>query len=418
MGGFKKVYKIIDTPQHMNNVKEFKRLKLASGAVVLFEKRDLPIVTVMAAIPFGAGHEASNVKGIAHFIEHMAFKGTKTKTIKEIKEPIDRIGGELNAFTIREITGFFAKIPSKYVERGIDIVSDIMLNPVFNAKEMEKERGVILEEIKMIHDDPSAYSIRKITELLYEKPFGTFVAGTKETVSKIQRNDMLKWHDSNYYPENMIIAVVGNVEIDNVLEILNQRLKKSPASKKIIKTDVKLKNENLIEKRKDINQAHIVFGAHMPTLKDKLRYASYAFNTILAHGSSSRLYTEIREKRGLAYRVGGYLQQEKDYGCETIYVGTMKDKVKKVKELILKEIKKMQNLKNSDLEKAKEQIIGSYELSKETSENTAENLIIEEIAGNAGDYYKLPEYVSAINLEDVRRLAKIKNYSFLEVIPA
>jgi len=402
----------------MDNVKEFKRLKLSSGTVILFEKRDLPIVTVMAAVPFGAGHEAGNVKGIAHFIEHMAFKGTKTKTIKEIKEPIDRIGGELNAFTIRETTGFFAKIPSKYVERGIDIVSDIILNPVFNAKEMEKERGVILEELKMIHDDPFAYSIRKITELLYEKPFGAFVGGTKETVSKIQRSDMLKWHDSNYYPENMIIAVVGKAELDDVLEMLNQRLKKSPVSKKIIKSNVKLKNENLIEKRKNINQAHIVFGAHMPTLKDKLRCASYAFNTILAHGSSSRLYEEIREKRGLAYKVGGYLQQEGDYGCETIYIGTMKDKVKKVKELILKEIKKMQNLKNSDLEKAKEQIIGSYELSKETSENTAESLIIEEIAGNAENYYKFPEYVSAIKLEDVRNLAKIKNYSFLEVVPA
>jgi len=402
----------------MNNVKEFKRLELSSGTVVLFEKRDLPIVTVMAAVPFGAGHEASNVKGIAHFIEHMAFKGTKTKTIKEIKEPIDRIGGELNAFTVRETTGFFAKIPSKYTERGIDIVSDIILNPVFNAKEIEKERNVILEELKMIHDDPFAYSIRRITELLYEKPFGSFIGGTKETVSKIQRNDMLKWHDLNYYPKNMIIAIVGKADLDDILEMLNQRLKKNPVSKKIIKSNVKLKNENLIEKRKNINQAHIVFGAHMPTLKDKLRYASYAFNTILANGSSSRLYAEIREKRGLAYRVGGYLQQEGNYGCETIYVGTMKDKVKKVKELILKEIKKMQNLKNSDLEKAKEQIIGSYELSKETSENTAESLIIEEIAGNAENYYKLPEYVSAIRLEDVRNLAKIKNYSFLEVVPA
>jgi len=176
-------------------------------------------------------------------------------------------------------------------------------------------------------------------------------------------------------------------------------------------------NASLIEKRKGIDQAQLVFGYHMPSLLDKKRYAAEILDVILGKGMASRLFQEIREKRGLAYAVKGMLEQDKNYGYEMIYIGTVKEKINEIKELILKEIKKMQNLEKKDFEQAKEQLHGLNALATESSADVMRVLIQEENAGNAEEYYKYDERIEKVKLEDVRKLARLGGYSFVALVP-
>ena len=394
---------------------EFYKKKLKNGLTVLFEKRRIPVVTSSVSVKFGSEYEPENLKGVSHFIEHLVFKGTKNRTLKEISDEVEKKGGILNAFTSEEITSYWNKLPSKHLQAGIDLAADLALNPLFRKLDVERERKVILEEIKMYHDNPQVYVLEKIKELLYRKPFGMFGAGTIETMSKISRSDVLEIFNSVYSTGNMILAVVGKADFK---EICNLGEKIFPKEKKLIKEKIPImKNERLIEKRKGIDQANMILGFHMPTLCDKRRYAAEILDVILGKGMSSRLFQEIREKRGLAYVVRGLLEQDKNYGYEMIYVGTTKDKIKKVKELILKEIKKMQNLEKRDFDEAKEQLLGLRKVASEGSETAMINLILEENAGKAEEYYKYHDRINSVKLKDVRNLAKLKGYSFIALVP-
>jgi len=393
---------------------EFYRKKLDSGLTVLFEKRKVPVVSVASSVKFGAQYESEKIKGIAHFIEHLVFKGTKKRTVEEIPREIELKGGILNAFTGEEVTCYWNKLPSKHFGLGADISRDLILNPLFEKDPLDRERKVILEEIKMYQDNPTSFVLEKIKEMLYEKPFNMSIAGTAETVNGLSREKVIELYKSIYASNNMIFSVVGDVDWKDVL----YEAKKFPKSKKDIKRNtIVLKNGESIIKRKGIDQAHEVLGFHMPTLMDKDRYAAELFDGILGGGMSSRLFQEIREKRGLCYAVKSNLEQSKDYSYELIYVGTVKDKIKIIKELILKEIKKMKDLKQSDLNEAKERLIGLKEVHKEKSESTMFELLQEELGGNAENYYSYEENINKVKLEDVRKLSKLKGSSFVALVP-
>ena len=272
---------------------EFYRKKLDNGLTVVFEKRDIPVIAVASSVKFGAQYETESIKGISHFIEHLVFKGTKKRSVSEIPAEIEGKGGIINAFTGEEITCFWNKLPSKYFSLGADISRDLILNPVFEKEALERERKVILEEIKMYHDNPSSYVLEKIKFLLYEGPFNMSVAGTHDTVSKLSREKVIELHDSIYSTNNMIFSVVGRAKWEDVL---NEAKKFPKTNKKIISIPIKKRNGELIEKRKGIDQAHEVLGFHMPFINDKNRYAAEVFDNILGDGMSSRLFQEVREK--------------------------------------------------------------------------------------------------------------------------
>ncbi len=393
---------------------EFKKKKLENGLTVLFEKRNLPVVSVSTACKFGSEFESLHLKGVAHFIEHLVFKGTKNKTVNEISEEVEKKGGIINAFTGEEFTCFWNKLPSKYLSTAINITSDLALNPLFDKEALERERAVILEEIKMYNDNPQFYVLNKIKELLYEKPFGLFGAGTAETMKAISRNDVLNVFKNSYSTNNMVLTVVGDADFDEICELARifPKIEKKVEERKPI-----MKNSELIKKRKDVEQANLVLGYHAPNLIDKRRYAAEIMDAILGRGMSSRLFQEIREKRGLAYAVKGMLEQDKNYGYEMIYIGTVKKKVKEVKELILKEIKKIYKLEKRDLNEAKEQLIGLRQVERENSEQAMIGLILEENAGDVEEYYKYEDRINAIKLEEVRKLSKLKGYSFVALVP-
>jgi predicted Zn-dependent peptidase len=393
---------------------EFYRKKIDNGLTILLEKRKTPVVAVSSSVCFGAQYESENIKGISHFIEHLVFKGTKNRSVTQIPYEIESKGGIINASTGDEITCYWNKLPKKYFSVGADVSRDLILNPLFEKESLERERNVILEEIKMYHDNPGAYVIEKLKELLYEKPFGLSIAGSEKTVSSLSREKIIEIFNSVYSTNNMIFCAVGDVEIDEVIE----EGKKFPkTNKKINFIPIIKKNGELIEKRNGIDQASVAIGFHMPTFNDKNRYSAEIFNCILGDGMMSRLFQEIREKRGLCYSIRSGVEQSKDYSFEIIHAGTPKEKVKELKELALKEIKKMQNLKKSDFEEAKERLIGSNEIEKEKSDLTMLELVSEEIAGNAEEYYKYEERINSVKLEEVQNLGKLKGYSFVALLP-
>ncbi len=393
---------------------DFTKKILANGITVLHEKRSIPATTVAFAARYGYGYEPMKTKGAAHFLEHMAFKGTPSRTTEQISKEVEQVGGELNAFTSDEMTAYHVKLPSRHFQKGVDVISDIFFNPLVKQEELEKERNVILEEIKMYHDDPRRYVLERIKELLYEKPFGAWGTGSKESLMPLKSADLLQIHDLHYFSQP-VLCVVGKTDVGEVVAFAEKlKLKKMDSNRASV--DPQRSQEQAIEKR-DVQQVNLVLGMHCSSLADGKRYGAQAFTTILADGMSSRMFLEIREKRGLAYAVKGFLDQGKHFGYIGFYVGTEKGKDEQVKGLLLEEIKKMQKLESKDLDEAKEQMLGSYELQEEDSRNAAFGLIQEELAGKAENYYAFEEQVKAIKLEDVRALGKMKGYSYVALVP-
>jgi predicted Zn-dependent peptidase len=395
---------------------EFYRTKLDNGLTLLFEKRERPVASIMITSRFGGLYEPAEYKGIAHFIEHGVFKGTRRRDQLRLKKDIESKGGIFNASTEEQMTSYYVKIPSNHIELGLDVLLDMVLNPLFEPEEIEKERKVIFEEIKMRKDLPEMYVIDKIKELLYRGDFSLPLAGTFDSLKNIKRQNILDYH-ALYTNNNLIITFVGKSDYTDFIKLVQDRFKRNTCFRNLPYKKIYRKNQQIIEKRQELQQAHLVIGIHMPSLTEKQRYAAEVIDCILGSGMSSRLFQEIREKRGLAYATKTYLQQERDYGHLIAYAGIKPDKVKEVREIILKEIKKLKKLKKDELEEAKEQLIGAYRVKNENSINTLFSLAIEEIAGNAERFYKYPEMISRVKLDDVKRLASIKNYSFLGLVP-
>jgi len=394
--------------------KEFIRKRMGNGLAVLFEKRKQEVVSISASVKQGSAYESEKEKGISHFVEHLMFKGTKNRTNKEIAEEIEKKGGVLNAFTDEEVTSYWNKMPNKHFNSGASIVSDLILHPRFDPIEFEKEKKVVLEEIKMYRDNPSTYVLYKLKELLYKKPFGLATIGNAKSISSLSRTDVINFFLENYATNKMILCVVGNTNMESI-EKFGMSFPKNKAKEKEF-TPVKI-NKQLIEKRRGIDQANLALGFHLPCMNDKARYAAEIFNIILAHGMSSKLFEEIREKRGLAYDIRGMLEQGKSFGYEIIYSGTTKENVKKCKEIILKEAKEMANLANKDFEEGKEQLIGLRKVESEESINVMNALAEEEAAGNANEFYNYENRIGRVLVNEVRKLAKIKGYSSLALIP-
>ncbi len=395
---------------------EFYRKVLDNGMTILFEKRNVPVVSVAIAARCGGMHEEEHEKGISHFIEHMMYKGTKKRTNKQIAEDIEKRGGDLNGFTDNLITAYWCKMPSKHLGIALEVLTDMVKNSLFDSKEMEKERKVIFEEIKMRKDNPRVYVMDKIHSFLYEKPFGVNIIGTYESMSSITREKMLKRFKETYAPDKLILAVVGNAEFSEIVDFAGKNFRGEKGKIKTIKAIPK--NEIKTEKRKGVDQANLVFAYHVPVSKDKKSHAAIVLNTLMADGMSSRLFSEIREKRNLAYAVKGDSEITNEYAYNVIYVGTTAEKVDEVKKIILKEFKEVsKKLTEKELRQVKEQITGNYQISMEDSQSQLVNLLVYEMDGDSGKFYEFEKDINSVKLEDVKKLADIRNYSFFALLP-
>lgn len=392
------------------------RKVLKNGMAVVFEQRKNGVVSVAFAVRFGGINETAENKGIAHFIEHMLYKGTPTRDSKKISEEIEKNGGELNGFTAEQITAFWCKMPSKHIDVALDVLSDMVKNPLFDEKEVEKERQVIFEEMKMYKDNPRMHVFDKVKSLLYKGDFSIPIIGTKESMMANTRERLKKLFDEIYVPENMILCVVGDTDFDKVCDFAEKNFEK--IGKKINYPKVELANGQNIEKRKSIDQANLVFAYHVPTPDNEKHYAAEVLSVLMAGGMSSRLFSEIREKRNLAYAVKGDTASERDYSYNQIYVGTMGENVEKVKKLILEEFEKVaESLDEKELKQVKEQIVGNYLISQEDSQSVMVDLLTSEIVGDAREADKFIDKINKVKLKDIKELARIKEYSFFALVP-
>lgn len=389
--------------------------KLKNGIMVVMEKRELPVVAVSVTNRFGAAFEESKIKGIAHFIEHLVFTGTKTRSHEDISREIEKKGGILNAFTANEVTSFWFKLPSEHLFAGLDIIADMLKNPKFDEKKFEKEKKVILEEIKMYHDMPQRHVFEKIEENLYEKPFGEGIIGSAKTIKAMSRDFVADYFKKMYSPENYIVTLVGNADFEKICAYFEREFRAE--GKKLKEIPIKKKNAESIEERPGIDQAHFVFAIHAPLANEEEHYVLEVLDAYLANGMSSKLFLKIREEKGLAYSVKGDITTEKNYSYYTIYVGTTKEAVAEVKKIILDEFKLVSKMTQKDLDEAKERLIGLRKISMEESANVMNELMYAEFIENAEEYYKREEKIKKVTLEQVKKLAKIKEYSSAAIVP-
>lgn len=397
---------------------KFYRKVLGNGLTILFEKREIPVVSVAFAVKAGGVNELIEEKGISHFIEHMLYKGTHSRNARKIAEEIENKGGELNGFTSEEVTAYWCKIPSEHINTALNVLGDLVKNPLFDKKEIEKERKVIFEEIKMYHDNPRLHVFDEIQKRLYDGTMKISLAGTFKTMDSITKEKMVDKFNKTYQPDNMILGVVGDAELNEIIDFADKFFddKKSQVSKE----DFNKSNESKVEKRKGIDQANLIFAYHVPTANDKESYAAIVLNSLMAGGMSSRLFSEIREKRNLAYAIKGDVNINKTFAYNLIYVGTMKENVEKVKQLILEEFEKVaKGLSDKEVDTMKERLKGNYQISMEDSQTQLLNLIFNEVHGNAEDFYRFEENISKVKVDEIKELAKkaIEEYSFFALIP-
>ncbi len=397
---------------------KFVRRTLKNGMSVIVEKRDLPVIAVSISNPFGAAFEESKIKGIAHVIEHLVFTGTKTRNHEDISREIEKKGGIINAFTANELTSFWFKLPSEHVFAGLDILHDILMNPVFPTKKFEKEKKVILEEIKMYHDDPQRAVYDSLLKNLYDAPLGEGIIGSEESVSGLKRDFVVDYYRKYYVPGNYIVTLVGNVDVEKVCAWLEKKFTGEKV-KNELKIIVRKKNGESVEERAGIDQAHFLFGVHAPLICDKEYTVLEVLDAYLASGMSSQLFLKIREERGLAYSVQSSLNSEKSMSYYSIYAGTTKKAVPEVKKLILQGFADIEKMNEKDLLEAKERLIGLQQISREESSRVMQELLFYEFAAKAEEYYQQESKVRAVTLVDVKKLAKemVREYSSVAIVP-
>jgi len=391
----------------------YKQLK--NGLKVVFEKRDLPIISTCIMVGVGGFSETKENKGVSHFIEHMVFKGTKNRNRKEITRFIEDKGGTLNAYTGESETCFWNTLPSKYLKESIELNTDMVFNPKFDKKDFEEEKKVILQEVSMLHDMPLRYGYDKMKSLMYTSGGGLPTVGTKESLHKLDIKTLKKFYNNNYGTNNMVLGVVGNANWKDIL--------KEAEKLQDIRVDVKIpkivkSNGEQLDERSGINQASIRLSRHLSTLDNvKDVHAYLLFSNILGKGMSSRLFENIREKEGLCYSINSQMAITNTMSAGYITAGVSKQNIEKTKQLILKEISNMSNLTGKELDLAKEKEIHSNEVSSESSSNSLFDLSSNVLFGHIDYYTKYEELINAVKLSEVKAFSKLKDYSFHALVP-
>ncbi|MBI5469677.1 MAG: insulinase family protein [Deltaproteobacteria bacterium] len=355
---------------------------LSSGISVITEEMpDVESSTIGIWVNTGSRNETGRLPGVSHFIEHLLFKGTDRRTALDISKEIESVGGVLNAFTGREYTCFYAKVLNKDLPLAIDLLSDIFLNSKFDRKEMEKEKLVVLQEIKMVEDTPDDLIHDLFAERLWQgHPLGTSILGSSGTIKAMDRDDITGYFRSHYHTGSVFVAAAGGLDHKKVARLLNRtlgRLKKTGVKAALSAPEP---CPGLKLHKKKLEQVHLCLGLPVPSQQDPDRYKVYLLNTILGSGMSSRLFQEIREKRGLAYSVFSYLNLCMDAGALVTYAGTSRETFSEVVGLILREYLKItKGVSAEELRNAREQLKGGMLLGLESSESRMTKLARDEI---------------------------------------
>lgn len=357
-------------------------------------------------VKVGSRNEHPTKNGISHFLEHMFFKGTKKRSAREIAFEIDSLGGDVNAFTSKENTAFYVKVLDEHMEEGLEILTDLFCHSQLKQDDIEKERGVILEEIKMVEDTPDdlVHDLFSV-DAWGEKGLGQPILGEKKTVNALTRQDLLGHIRRFYGTADTIVSCAGSFEFEKVIKVLNEKLGDLGRG-----SEPKLNHHpemrSLVHAYpKDLSEVHLCLGVEGLPQSDHLRYEYYILNTIFGAGLSSKLFQEIREKRGLVYTIYSFTSAYSDAGLWGVYAGTGKKKIDEVLDLTLKYFRELPDeLTQPELDKSKEQLKGNLILGLESSQSRMQNIAKQEIY--FGRYFSPAEIIRGI---DAVTLKSLKN---------
>ena len=395
---------------------EYKILKLNNLTFIFSPFRGFNTACLGIFLKVGARYEKKKEKGIAHFLEHILFKGSENYSYKEIKREIEGRGGMLNGFTSQETTGYYAQFLNKNIKITLDILWDMVTNPLFDEKEIEKERKVILEEIKMHHDFPATRSMSLLEKILWKgHPLGEEVIGSASSVERIGRKELIEFKEQHYIPSNMVICCVGDFEERQLLEMLREKIEKVEERKKILRCQppTSLKAADVLIERRELDQTHLCVGFRAPSYRSKERLTVELLHTILGANMSSRLFEELRERKALCYEISTEIRRYKDSGAFVIHLGVDKGNIVLALREILKELKKIKEkeVPKKELERAKDFLLGQILMSLEKPQGRMFHLSDFYIA--LGKIYTVKEIKEEINKINTLRIKMVANKIFL-----
>jgi predicted Zn-dependent peptidase len=392
--------------------RDIQRADLPNGVTIVTER--MPQVrSVSVGVWLGSGSRAESPErnGIAHFIEHMVFKGTRKRTAEEIAQSVDSVGGMLDAFTAKEMTSFNAKVLDEHLPVAVDVLSDLVLRPRFDAEDIAKEKQVVLEEIKMEEDNPEYLIHELFTQNFWrDHPLGMPILGTPETVSQFSRDAIHECFSEWYAPNRAVVTAAGNLEHAHLIDLVAREFDGVPRAAAAVKP-APPDTRAFVEQRdkKDLEQVHIVLGVPSYPLAHERRYAASLLNVILGGGMSSRLFQNIRERQGLAYAIESDLSPYTDSGTLSVYAGTSRESAAKLIRSVCEEFRSVRGngVSEDELRRAKDHLKGSMMLSLESTSARMSNLARQ--AMYLGRFISLDEMLASIETvtrEEVHTIAR------------
>jgi predicted Zn-dependent peptidase len=382
--------------------------KLENGMLIASDRMDsIETVSVSVLVKTGSRYEDEKNNGISHFLEHMAFKGTATRNAKQIAEEFDKIGGHFNAYTSREKTVYYAKVLKNDLETAVDILSDILQNSTYDQAELDRERGVILEEMKMVADTPDEQVFEHFQECAYpNQPFGRSILGTVDIIKSVTRDDIVKYVNDHYRFNNIIIAGAGNLQQESFEQLIESKFSNFAGQYTTTKEAAKYQGGD-VRIEKDLEQVQFVLGFDGVPYQDKDYYNQQILSIVAGGGMSSRLFQEVREKRGLCYTISAFGSSYTDCGMFSIYAGTSDTTANELIDVTAAELLKLtSDIHEDEILRAKAQLRAGLLMSQESSVARAEKL-----AGNHsvyGRYVPVSEIIEKIEKVDV---ASVQNFA-------
>lgn len=367
-------------------------------------------VAVGVWIGSGSRREVGPENGISHFLEHMLFKGTASRSAEQIAREVDSIGGHLDAFTAKELVSYNTKILDEHVPLAFDVISDLVLNPAMREEDIEKEKGVILEELKMEADNPE-YVVHEtfLNHFWQGHALGKPIIGTPKTIRGFHRDMLREYHSRVYQPPSILITAAGHVDHDVLARLAEERFGHLRPRTVISPDTVPATRADITLKKKRIQQVHVCMGVPSYSVAHDRRYACYLLNTVLGGGMSSRLFQNIRERQGLAYSVFSELNLFRDTGCLAVYAGTSKENTNRVVQSVLGEFRRLKDelIPAEELRRAKDHLKGSLMLSLESTSSRMANLARQEMYfGRFFSLDELLESIEAVAAEEIQQIAQ------------
>lgn len=385
---------------------------LANGVRVITEPMPhVRSVSVGVWIASGSRRETGERNGISHFIEHMLFKGTSSRSAEDIARSVDSIGGNLDAFTAKELVCFNTKVLDQHLSQAFDVLADLVLHPLFRDEDIEKEKSVILEELKMEADSPD-YLVQEIFSSNFWKDhaLGKPILGTRETVNQLDRAAIRDYYAAVYTPANLVITAAGNLTHERLVELARQYFEAMPASGPAPADQAPHTHARIaLRNKRALEQVHLCLGVPSYPLPHRDRFTGYVLNTLLGGGMSSRLFQNIRERQGLAYAVFSELSPYRDTGCLSVYAGTSRESARRVVDSILKEFRELKDrvVDEEELRRAKDYLKGSLVLGLESTSSRMSGLARNEIYfGRFFSMDELLESIEAVTADGLREMAR------------